>query len=372
MKIDSFDINTNSTYSSQKIEYTSNRFTALNGSSSLPQETPDSDAVKMDLSDNAKQMISGTQEEQQNALQEMAKKALSSQAASKIGSTADFAASVDDLKIKMLEQMIYALSGKRVSFQMLRPSDLKGSSSPFAMRNADLAAIAAAQQGERQIAFEGYSLESEHFQHESESMTYQAQGLIHTADGKTISVDVNLSMSREYTSYSYSSVQLERLKDPLVINFGGNAASLTGEKFDFDLDMDGSMDKISFVGEGSGFLALDKNGDGKINDGSELFGPNTGSGFDELRAYDQDSNGWIDENDDIFGQLRVWSKDKDGKDQLFTLKELGIGAIYLGETNTQFSMKDSANSTQGVVRSTSFFLKENGEAGTVNHIDLAL
>ncbi len=70
--------------------------------------------------------------------------------------------------------------------------------------------------------------------------------------------------------------------------------------------------------------------------------------------------------------LRVWSKDKDGNDQLFTLKELDIGAIYLGEVETEFSMKDGGNNTQGVVRSTSFYLKDSGGAGTVNYIDLAL
>ncbi|MDL2220840.1 hypothetical protein LJC55_04150, partial [Eubacteriales bacterium OttesenSCG-928-N14] len=142
------------------------------------------------------------------------------------------------------------------------------------------------------------------------------------------------------------------------------------ETFEFDLDFDGSMDSINFAGQGSGFLALDKNGDGKINDGSELFGPSTGSGFSELRNYDHDANGWIDENDDIFNNLLVWSKDKDGNDQLFKLKDLGIGAIYLGDVDTEFSFKGEGNQTQGVMRSTSFFLKESGGAGTVHHVDL--
>ena len=121
---------------------------------------------------------------------------------------------------------------------------------------------------------------------------------------------------------------------------------------------------------GSGFLVLDKNGDGRINDGSELFGPQSGSGFGELRAYDTDGNGWIDENDAIFDKLLVWSRDASGKDQLYKLKDLGIGAIYLGDTKTEFSMKGAGNTTQGVMRSTSFFLRENGSTGTVHHIDL--
>ena len=51
-----------------------------------------------------------------------------------------------------------------------------------------------------------------------------------------------------------------------------NITSISDQKFKFDINADGKEDDISFVGKGSGFLALDKNGDGKINDGSELFG----------------------------------------------------------------------------------------------------
>ena len=66
--------------------------------------------------------------------------------------------------------------------------------------------------------------------------------------------------------------------------------------------------KISFVGSGSGLLALDKNGDGIINNGTELFGPNTQDGFSELSKYDSDGNGWIDENDSVYDNLRICGK----------------------------------------------------------------
>mgnify|MGYP000465316364 CR=1 FL=1 len=51
---------------------------------------------------------------------------------------------------------------------------------------------------------------------------------------------------------------------------------------------------------GSGYLALNKNGDGVINDGSELFGTASGDGFYDLSMYDEDGNGWIDENDHAY------------------------------------------------------------------------
>ena len=216
------------------------------------------------------------------------------------------------------------------------------------------------------------AVQFESLHYESESVTYKAHGTVITADGKEISIDINMHMSREFVSYMNISTENTRLYDPLVINYGGTAASLTGEKFLFDLTMDGNLDSLAILGQGSGFLAIDWNGDGIINDGSELFGPSTGCGFSELRKYDTDGNGWIDANDEIFDKLVVWSRDKDGNDTVYTLKELGIGAIFLGDVSTEFSFKGENNETLGIMRSTSFFLKQCGRAGTLSHIDLNL
>jgi hypothetical protein len=130
------------------------------------------------------------------------------------------------------------------------------------------------------------------------------------------------------------------------------------------------MNQISFVGSGSGFLCLDLNGDGRINDGSELFGPRTGNGFAELAAYDEDGNGWIDEADSIYERLRIWTRDAQGQDILFALGAKGIGAIYLGYSDTQFSMRDSQNQENGQLRSTGVFLREDGSAGSIQQVDL--
>ena len=43
----------------------------------------------------------------------------------------------------------------------------------------------------------------------------------------------------------------------------------------------------------------------------------TGNGFSELAEYDSDGNGWIDENDEVYDQLKVWVKDENGKDKLY-------------------------------------------------------
>lgn len=117
---------------------------------------------------------------------------------------------------------------------------------------------------------------------------------------------------------------------------------------------------------------MDKNNDNKVNNGKELFGPQTGKGFQELSEYDSDNNGWIDENDDIFDKLRIWTKDSEGNDQLFALGQKGIGAIYLGNVDTSFDIKDSLNQMNGRIQKTGLFLKECGTVGTIQHIDLAL
>ncbi len=209
---------------------------------------------------------------------------------------------------------------------------------------------------------------------EAEAVQVQAGGYVQTEDGRSISFGVTLNMSRAFASQvNIETTQQVVMTDPLVINMDNLPAGTRDMTFQFDIDCDGKMDEISMLREGSGFLALDKNGDGKINDGSELFGTKSGNGFSDLAVYDEDGNGWIDENDEIFSKLRIWSKDKDGNDVLKTLKEADVGAIYLGSTTSQFSITDQKDNTvQGAVRATGIYLKEStGTAGTVQQVDLA-
>ena len=139
------------------------------------------------------------------------------------------------------------------------------------------------------------------------------------------------------------------------------------------MDSDGKAEELSSLTGGSGFLALDLNNDGVINDGSELFGTKSGDGFKDLAAYDKDGNGWIDENDEVFKHLKVWTKNADGSDRLIAIADAGVGAIYLGNASTEFSVNTlDTNRTQGIVRSTGIFLKESGEVGTIQHVDLVV
>ena len=230
---------------------------------------------------------------------------------------------------------------------------------------------------------------------EEEATTFSGSGTALTEDGRVIDFGVSFSMSRrlcEYAGISMSSAV--QMMDPLVINVDSGVTHISDQSFYFDLDCDGTEDKIAGLGSGSGFLAYDRNGDGKIGDGSELFGARSGNGFEELRAYDSDGNGWIDENDEIYNKLQVWLRGDDGVDTLLSLQEADVGAIFLGSVDTEFShygefggpgisavgetggsnMSDAVSSgfgLGGMTRSSGIFLKESGGVGTVQQVDLA-
>ena len=280
----------------------------------------------------------------------------------------------DKQKIALLEQMLKMLTGKKVKLRVMDPAawakrqQVNINWQPGgSVQTVGIQSQAPARKG---WGLE-YDLHATRFEQEKTSM--QAGGAVKTADGRTINFAMDVSMSREFMSRLDVSVRAgDALVDPLVMNLSGVVGDLTEQKYSFDIDSDGTADQISFAGPGSGFLALDRNNDGQINDGGELFGTRSGDGFADLAAFDGDGNSWIDENDAVFDKLRIWMKDPSGQDQLVALGQAGVGAIYLGNVSTEFAVKDAANVQQGQMRSSGVFLRENGSAGVVSQIDLVV
>lgn len=275
----------------------------------------------------------------------------------------------DKIKILLIEKLVEALTGKQVKLKIL------GVSSQCSDNNSVPPPAKAGVPPPP--AKKGWGIEYDYHEthYEHENMSFSAEGIIKTKDGKEFKFKTDLLMDRKFFSQKNRSIREgDAIKiDPLVINFDGftgRGAQLTAAKFSFDLNADGKKENISFAGPGSGFLALDINCDGIINDGRELFGPQSGKGFAELARYDSDNNGWIDEKDFIFSRLRIWTKDQKGKDTLSSLKDRNIGAIYLGNMAGQFEIKNNENRSLGEVKSSGVFLKENGSAGTIQQIDL--
>src|SRR5690606_1970357 len=206
-----------------------------------------------------------------------------------------------------------------------------------------------------------------------ESLSVTASGTVNTADGRTIQYGLSLEMlSMQYSSANVSVRAGAALKDPLVLNLDGGPVRLDGTKrVDFDLDADGKRDSMAGLASGSAFLALDRNGNGRIDDGRELFGALSSDGYAELNTDDADGNGFIDEGDSIFEQLRLWRPGAQGKGELVDLLTAGVGAIGLARAYGDFDLI-AQQQLEGRVRSTGFFLFENGQAGSVQQIDLAI
>ncbi|SDB11033.1 hypothetical protein [Butyrivibrio sp. INlla16] len=223
-------------------------------------------------------------------------------------------------------------------------------------------------------SYQWMSVSTATYVHTQEEYTaFSAQGIARTEDGREISFGVGISMTSQFTeAVGITQIRPAQLIDPLVINVGSGVTEISDQTFTFDLDCDGTLDEVKSIGPGSGFLAYDRNGDGVIGDGSELFGAKSGDGFMELSEFDSDNNGWIDENDAIYEKLRVWCRGEDGKDSLMTLKEADVGAIFLGNAETKFTSQGSDFAVNAQFKASGIFLREStGEAGAVHQIDLA-
>ena len=208
---------------------------------------------------------------------------------------------------------------------------------------------------------------------ETESLSFTSQGIVKTEDGRELNFDIELSMSREFSQemeISCDSVEV-MMTDPLVISLDSNPIGVSDQKWMFDIDADGKVDQISLLSNGSGFLVFDKNNNGKIDDGSEMFGAKTGNGFKDLSEYDSDKNGWIDEADDIYDKLSVWIKDDAGNDKMLSLKQANVGAIYLGNVKSEYALKSAEdNSYNAQIRRSGIYLSESGQSRTIQQLDM--
>ncbi len=180
--------------------------------------------------------------------------------------------------------------------------------------------------------------------------------------------------------FQKAQAEQNRRIDPLVFDLDGDGittVSLEESNAFFDLDNNGFAEKTSWVGAREGLLAYDKNGDGIINGGNELFGDRTlmkdgktlaSSGFMALAEYDNNKDGKIDSNDIIYALLRIW-QDSDGDGiasagELKQLVDLGIVSIGLSYNNT--GVTDGANNIQ--VRTGTFTLADGSTRMTGEYL----
>jgi hypothetical protein len=130
--------------------------------------------------------------------------------------------------------------------------------------------------------------------------------------------------------------------DPLVLDIAGNGFTTSGlsRSVRFDLDADGKLDQISVPTGDDALLAYDRNGNGRIDDGRELFGDQNGAanGFAELGKYDDNADGRIDAQDAIFERLSLLRFDAQGRQSSQTLSQAGVSAIELQARDVKIAL----------------------------------
>ena len=131
---------------------------------------------------------------------------------------------------------------------------------------------------------------------------------------------------------------------PIVIDLNGDGVhTIARADFhgSFDLLGTGSAIQTGWVSAQDGLLAIDSNGNGKIDNINELFGGNEkGTGFAKLSSYDSNHDGVVDARDDKFAELRIWrdanSNGVTDDGELMSLHDAGVASLTVAYTELPF------------------------------------
>ncbi len=166
----------------------------------------------------------------------------------------------------------------------------------------------------------------------------------------------------------------EETRSPLVIDLDGDGIETltTAGGVYFDHDGNGFRENSGWVGQDDGLLVRDINGNGQIDDGSELFGNHTllsngekaANGFEALKDLDSNGDGVFNASDEAWNQIMIWQdRNSNGKvdsGELLTLESAGIAGIDLDYTHQEVvDANGNAHKQSGTV------VKNDGTTGSI-------
>jgi len=208
----------------------------------------------------------------------------------------------------------------------------------------------------------------EQWQLHRQELSYDMQGEF-DINGKQLSLDYSFYLASDKIKYDSFETTAAALKDPLIIQFGDQSIGEISGQEDFNINQDNNIDSLPVFSGDVGYLVYDKNANNKADNGSELFGPTSGNGFNELAQLDENNNGFLDKEDSAYKQLYLWQPDKN---TWLSLADAGIEAISTDAIATPYTFYDQNDEVQAQMRNSSFAISETGRGFGVHQVDVRI
>jgi len=280
----------------------------------------------------------------------------------------------EDSDVRLIRLLFEAMSGRKIPLMHVPHENLgrqamrNDSSETLSFNLITARQVSANIDGPKQIELERTT------QFSTQTIqSFQADLSLQLDDGSSVDLRYNSNLFEMHELRTQRQLVIDgEVVDPLVLTFDQSSATLSQTKVGFDLNVDGEIDTISYATGPSAFLALDKNKNGKIDNGSELFGTTSGDGFADLAVYDDNHDSVIDESDAVFAKLQLSSLDDQGNYRLEKLADRNVGAIFVANLNTESELVDENNEVNGIVRKSGLFLQEDYTPGLVQHVDIVV
>ena len=176
---------------------------------------------------------------------------------------------------------------------------------------------------------------------ESASLTFHAQRTFEKTGGIDFHHNAYLlhADQNDFNPFNNTDIIAIKFETPIVFDLDGNGVQTISidEGVNFDLLNSGVKVQTGWISGDDALLAVDNNGNGQIDNRSELFGGDVGEGFAKLATFDSNGDGWVDSSDDNFSELLVWQDKNENAvtdaDELTALQSKGIASLNTNYTN---------------------------------------